>query len=162
MYQKQSCQCIKTRWATSQTLGRHKTNGSNMDKEGACGGKSEIETFPIMLEARSKDLVSVYDKTNGSNMDKEGACGGKSEIETFPIMLEAGSEGSALVHSVDVRLSTFFLFLPDSAVVPLPSLETDRISVLNNDNNWQLRDRGLTSLGMAILPAGAVLVPLTS
>ncbi|KAI3466209.1 hypothetical protein Pfo_022872 [Paulownia fortunei] len=38
------------------------TDGSNINKEGACGGEIEIERVPIcMLEARSKDLVPVFD-----------------------------------------------------------------------------------------------------
>ncbi|KAK4439844.1 Autophagy-related protein 18f [Sesamum alatum] len=36
--------------------------GSSMDEEGACDGETQIERFPIrMLEARSKDLVPVFD-----------------------------------------------------------------------------------------------------
>ncbi|KAL0443431.1 UNVERIFIED_CONTAM: Autophagy-related protein 18f [Sesamum latifolium] len=38
------------------------TDGSDMDEDGACNGETEIERVPIrMLEARSKDLVPVFD-----------------------------------------------------------------------------------------------------
>ncbi|XP_020553986.1 autophagy-related protein 18f isoform X1 [Sesamum indicum] len=50
-------------WARSEIYFQSMlTDGSNMDEEGACNGETEIERVPIrMLEARSKDLVPVFD-----------------------------------------------------------------------------------------------------
>ncbi|KAI3456987.1 hypothetical protein Pfo_013650 [Paulownia fortunei] len=50
-------------WARSEIYFQSMLDdGFNMDEDSACGGETEIERFPIrMLEARSKDLVPVFD-----------------------------------------------------------------------------------------------------